>query len=70
MIPIAGELSIKKSVVPFCPELFEWIRLFGAVRALEKDENHDTRKDQSWADASKPRDFKVKILTLGLELWK
>ena len=44
-VPIVGEIPMKKCVVPFCSELFERIQLFSAVRALWKDENHDTGRD-------------------------
>ena len=43
---MSGEIFMKKCVVLFCPGLFEWIQLFGAVWALWENKNHYTRKRQ------------------------
>ena len=40
---MSGEIFMKKCVVLFCPGLFEWIQLFGAVWALWENKNHDPR---------------------------
>ena len=37
-VPLTGEISMKKCVVPFYSELFEQIWLFSAVQALWRDE--------------------------------